>query len=68
MKKIVYYPAFDVEQTYIGATAEEIDNIQYETEQDMRMRYGIGWDSGVETRYDETCPLCECGNNCTCRC
>ena len=56
MKKIVKYPVFDVEQTYIGTTAEEIDNIQYETEQDMCQRYGIGWDDGVEIILDETMP------------
>ena len=67
MKQVVYYPAFDVEQTYIGATAEEIDNIRDEVEEDMHMRYGVGWNSGIEIRYDETCPLCGCGNKCTCR-
>ena len=41
MKRIVKYTAIDpyysdVTQTYIGTTAEEIDNIQYETEQHMK--------------------------------
>ena len=41
MKRIVKYIAIDpyysdVTQTYIGTTAEEIDNIQYETEQHMK--------------------------------
>lgn len=67
MKKTISYPVFGITHTYIGMNAEEIDNIQYETEQDMRMRYGIGWNSGAEIIYDETCPLCGCGNKCTCR-
>ena len=67
MKKIVFYPAFEITQTYIGANAEEIDNIQYETEQDLRLRYGIGWNNGIETLYDETCPLCGVGKECSCR-
>lgn len=40
MKRIVKYTAIDpyysdVIQTYIGMTSEEIDNIQYETEEFM---------------------------------
>lgn len=41
MKRIVKYTAIDpfysdVVQTYIAATLEEVDNIQYETEEFMR--------------------------------
>jgi len=41
MKRIVKYTTIDpyysdVTQTYIGMTEEEIDNIQYETEEFMR--------------------------------
>lgn len=40
MKRIIKYKAIDpyysdVTQTYIGTTVEEIDNIQYETEEFM---------------------------------
>ena len=41
MKRIVKYKAIDpyysdITQTYIGTSAEELDNIQYETEQYMK--------------------------------
>lgn len=41
MKRIIKYKAIDpyysdITQTYIGTTAEEIDNIQDETEQHMK--------------------------------
>jgi hypothetical protein len=41
MKRIIKYKAIDpyysdVIQTYIGTTAEEIDNIQYEVEEHMK--------------------------------
>lgn len=41
MKRIIKYKAIDplysdITQTYIGLTTEEIDNIQYETEQYMK--------------------------------
>ena len=41
MKRVVQYLAIDpyysdITQTYIGSTIEEIDNIQYETEEFMK--------------------------------
>ena len=41
MKRVVRYLAIDpyysdITQTYIGSTIEEIDNIQYETEEFMK--------------------------------
>ena len=41
MKRIIKYKAIDpyysdITQTYIGSTIEEIDNIQYETEEFMK--------------------------------
>ena len=41
MKRIIKYKAIDplysdVTQTYIGTSAEELDNIQYETEEFMK--------------------------------
>jgi len=41
MKRIIKYKAIDpyysdITQTYIGTSAEELDNIQYETEQYMK--------------------------------
>ena len=41
MKRIIKYKAIDpyysdITQTYIGTSAEELDNIQYETEQHMK--------------------------------
>lgn len=47
MKRIVKYTAIDpyysdVIQTYIGMTSEEIDNIQYETEEYMGQYYVNG--------------------------
>ena len=47
MKRIVKYTAInpyysDVIQTYIGLTSEEIDNIQYETEEFMGREHSNG--------------------------
>lgn len=41
MKRVIKYKAIDpyysdVTQTYIGSSAEELDNIQYETEEHMK--------------------------------
>ena len=47
MKRIVKYTAIDpyysnIIQTYIGMTSEEIDNIQYETEEFMGREHSNG--------------------------
>ena len=52
MKRVVKYKAIDpyysdITQTYIGMTPEEIDNIQYETEEHMR-----GEHSSLSTIYE----------------
>ena len=53
MKRIVKYIAIDpyysdIVQTYIGMTSEEIDNIQYETEEYM----GQYHTNGIYNIYD----------------
>ena len=53
MKRIVKYTAIDpyysdVIQTYIGLTSEEIDNIQYETEEFMGQYHA----NGIRSIYD----------------
>lgn len=47
MKRIVRYKAIDpyysdVEQTYIGATLNEVDEIQFETERHMGQHHANG--------------------------
>lgn len=54
MKRIVKYKAIDpyysdVEQTYIGATLDEVDGIQYETERHMGQYHANGIMSIYET-------------------
>ena len=62
MKRIVKYKAIDpyqsdITQTYIGTTAEEIDNIQYETEQHMKdSHFSLSSIYETEWLYDETDP------------
>ena len=62
MKRIIKYKAIDpyysdVTQTYIGITAEEIDNIQYETEQHMKgSHFSLSSIYETEWLYDETDP------------
>ncbi len=62
MKRIVKYKAIDpyysdVIQTYIGTTAEEIDNIQYETEQHMKCsHFSLSSIYKTEWLHDETDP------------
>ena len=47
----------DITQTYIGTTAEEIDNIQYETEQHMKgSHFSLSSIYETEWLYDETDP------------
>ena len=60
MKRIVKYIAIDPyyqdqTQTYIGSTAEEIDNIQYETEQFMaRFHSSLSMIYNTEIIFDNT--------------
>ena len=60
MKRVVKYHATDPyysdqEMTYIGATSEEIDSIQYETEQHMaRFHTTLSMIYRAEVVYDET--------------
>lgn len=60
MKRIVKYIAIDPYysdqiQTYIGATEEEIDNIQYETEEHMaQFHYSLSSIYKKETIFDNT--------------
>ena len=55
MKRIIKYKAIDpyysdVTQTYIGSSAEELDNIQYETEKHMKGSH-FSLSSIYETEY-----------------
>jgi len=58
MKRVVKYTAVDPyysdqTQTYIGATMEEIDNIQYETEEHMaRFHASLGMIYKPEIIYE----------------
>lgn len=60
MKRIVKYKAIDpyysdVTQTYIGTTTEELDNIQYETEQYMKgSHFSLSSIYETEWLYDES--------------
>ena len=62
MKRIIKYKAIDpyysdITQTYIGTTAEEIDNIQDETEQHMKgSHFSLSSIYETEWLYDETDP------------
>lgn len=56
MKQEIYYPSIGVTHTYIGMTADEVDAIRDETEEEIRRRYGIGWDKGYKVIYDDTSP------------
>lgn len=54
MKRIVRYKAIDpyysdVEQTYIGATLNEVDEIQFETERHMGQHHANGITSIYKT-------------------
>lgn len=61
MKRIVKYHSTDryysdQVQTYIGATPEEVDNIQFETEEFMaREHCSLSMIYRPETIYDDTC-------------
>lgn len=55
MKRVIKYKAIDpyysdVTQTYIGSSAEELDNIQYETEKHMKGSH-FSLSSIYETEY-----------------
>ena len=54
MKKVVYYPSIDVTHTYISTTAEGVESIEMETEDDIERSYGIGWNDGRKVLYDDT--------------
>ena len=62
MKRIIKYKAIDsyysdVIQTYIGTSAEELDNIQDETEQHMKgSHFSLSSIYETEWLYDETDP------------
>lgn len=63
MKRVVKYIAIDpyysdVVQTYIGSSEEELDNIQYETEQHMgRFHASLGMIYKQKTLYDDSLPF-----------
>lgn len=60
MKRIVKYKAIDpyysdITQTYIGTSVEELDNIQYETEQHMKgSRFSLSSIYKTEWLLDES--------------
>lgn len=61
MKQIVKYTAIDPyysdqEQTYIGATPEEVRNIRSETEEFMSHGEVLSRMYKVEEIFDDTCP------------